>query len=155
MSPIGHSGVQAGAAGFTWPTPAGHLARSILEPFGYGVVCARGVSEALGWMQERRPDVVLCDIHMPGGDGFELLEAMRSAECTNSIPFVFLSATAGVEETIRTRDMGADLVVRPLDPTMLVQRVRALVGQSAPTEAEPQAQTEGGRRCEPGDDPRR
>ena len=96
-----------------------------LAPFGYRVVEARDVRSALERLGENRPSVILCDVHMPGGDGFELLREVKASPTLHDIPFFFLSSTAWrVSDKLRAFQLGAsDFLSRPLDPRVLAERV--------------------------------
>jgi CheY-like chemotaxis protein len=66
--------------------------RALLESFDYSVLAAANAGEAMRQVGARRPDVILTDIYMPDGDGFELINAMRSVE--PPVPIIAMSAEA-------------------------------------------------------------
>jgi putative nucleotidyltransferase with HDIG domain len=73
-----------------------------------------------------RPDLILLDLHMPGMDGFELLERLQSVTGEEvSVPFLVLTADATQETRRRALSMGArDFLTKPLDQIELLLRVR-------------------------------
>jgi FixJ family two-component response regulator len=76
------------------------------------------------------PGCLLLDISMPGPSGLELQEAL--AERNLSIPVVFLSAHADVPSSVRAMKAGAiDVLVKPVDPDVLLQVVRAALARDA------------------------
>jgi CheY-like chemotaxis protein len=92
---------------------------------------AASVDEALEAMIARPPDVVLCDIAMPGRDGYELLRAARGRTgLVARTPFVAL--TAHVQEHERRRSLAEGFSVhvpKPVDPAALVEVVRTVSRQ--------------------------
>lgn len=58
----------------------------------YSVLLATNGAEALKLAQAERPDLMLCDIDMPGMDGVAISEAMAANDATKRIPLIFLSA---------------------------------------------------------------
>lgn len=94
-----------------------------LEAAGYIAIEARSGSEALPLVREVRPDLVLTDLAMPGGDGFELIAAIRSSE---ELPVLVLSVRGDDTDKIRALDLGADdYVTKPFSVSELLARVRA------------------------------
>jgi len=99
---------------------------SLLEPAGYTVLIARGGEEALALARAQRVDLILTDVVMAGGSGFELLLAVRSDPALRSLPFVFLTATAR-DDGSRERGLalGADAyLLRPIEPAPLLTELR-------------------------------
>jgi PAS domain S-box-containing protein len=102
------------------------LIATVLRQAGAHVVVAASVDEALRALARARPDVVLCDIAMPGRDGYDLLrEAKRRPELVGHAPFVALTAHAQDHERRRSLAEGFSVhVAKPVDPTALVEVVR-------------------------------
>jgi two-component system cell cycle response regulator len=103
------------------------LAHSILEPFGYSIIEARSVDEAMVTMAKCRPDLILSDIHMPVKDGFDLIRAVKADDELRLIPFVFISSTVwGDHERNRALSLGADrFLIRPIEPHALVAELES------------------------------
>ncbi len=71
------------------------------------------------------PDLVVCDIMMPGTDGFGVLEALRKRRDTSLTPFIFLTAKAGGQDVRTGMGLGADdYVTKPFDPGALIATAR-------------------------------
>jgi response regulator RpfG family c-di-GMP phosphodiesterase len=106
------------------------LLRRILERAGYTrVEATTDPTAVLGMFQERRPDLVLLDLHMPGMDGFELMQALGPvSDEGRSVPFLVLTADATAETRRRALHAGArDFLTKPLDQIELLLRVRNLL----------------------------
>jgi len=102
------------------------LADMQLSPQGYDVIQAADGTECIKLALERRPDVILLDMMMPGMDGAEVLTALASNPRTSDIPVIFLSALTGTEDRVRGLERGAvDWISKPADPRELVARVGA------------------------------
>ena len=65
-----------------------------LDAAGYRVLQASNGSEALSLLENERPDLVLCDITMPGLGGYDVLKALREQGDMADVPFIFLTALA-------------------------------------------------------------
>ena len=106
------------------------LLRRILERAGYTqVATTREPGQVARMFLESRPDLVLLDLHMPGMDGFEVME--RLAPLTDEgegVPFLVLTADATEETKRRALSVGArDFLTKPVDHIELLLRVRNLL----------------------------
>ena len=101
------------------------MASYILTAEGMRVSCLKSGEDALRFLQENRPDLILLDIHMPGMDGFETIAAVRSNEKTSDIPVIFLTADDDSETETQGLKAGAmDFIKKPFVPQVLLLRVR-------------------------------
>jgi CheY-like chemotaxis protein len=66
-------------------------ASMLLEFGGYEVIGTGDGQQAVRLVQEQRPDVILCDMHMPGMNGDAVLQALRASPSTSGIRFIFLT----------------------------------------------------------------
>jgi two-component system, cell cycle response regulator len=105
------------------------LVHASLDPFGYQVVDARSVDEALELVKRFKPAIVLCDLHMPRRSGFDLLAEIRSDAATCDIPFFLVSSTRWREaDRRRGMKLGAQrFLVRPIDPEHLHREIEECV----------------------------
>lgn len=87
----------------------------VLKAAGYSVITAASADEAVATLLSNgRIDVVVCDLEMPGRNGFDLVGAMRKVEGrVAGLPVIGLSGTIGAEAIERARTLGiADLVAK-------------------------------------------
>jgi PAS domain S-box-containing protein len=107
---------------------------SILEDLG-DVVPARSGEEALRHLLKGEFAVILLDVYMPGMDGYETAQIIRSREQTKGIPIVFLSAVnKETEHLLRGYSMGAvDYVFKPVESVVLRSKVAVFVDLFAKT----------------------
>ena len=104
------------------------LMRVNLELEGYDVVSAPDGEEALEAVVTEHPDVVVCDVMMPGVDGLTVLRNLRANPKTSKIPFVVVSAKAQRSDVKAALDMGADkYITKPFDPQELLDAVEHLL----------------------------
>ena len=102
--------------------------RTVLEELADVVVAGSG-EEALRSLLKHEFAVILLDVYMPGMDGYETAQIIRSREQTKRIPIVFLSAVnKETEHLMRGYSMGAvDYVFKPVDPLILRSKVNVFV----------------------------
>lgn len=92
---------------------------------GFRTAAVGSGEEALRFIAQRLPVMVLLDLVMPPPDGYEVLRALRGDPRTASMPVVVLTALENDEHTARAFEMGADDFVRkPFRATELVARIR-------------------------------
>ena len=95
---------------------------------GYAVIQAEGGAEGLALLAERRPDLVLLDVLMPGMDGYETCRRIRALPQGGDVPVLFLTALGDLETHKAALESGADdFLTKPLNRTELLIRVRSLL----------------------------
>ena len=100
--------------------------RSILTREGYEVRSASSGREALDMLSKGAPDLFICDIMMPGMDGYELCSHLRENASTAHVPIIMLTAKDELKDKVRGLDVGADdYITKPFKPEELKARVRA------------------------------
>jgi len=104
-----------------------HLISHHLQAGGYQVATVGRAEEALQVARRERPDLITLDIYLPGTDGFELLQTLKSDDVTADIPVVIVSVLADRKHGLR---LGAvDYLTKPIDERMLMETVtRVLSG---------------------------
>ncbi|MGC8865634.1 MAG: hybrid sensor histidine kinase/response regulator [Bacteroidales bacterium] len=80
----------------------------ILESEGFEVFKAENGDIGINMAERIQPDLILCDIMMPGKDGYEVLEELRKKVLTSTTPFIFLTAKNTREDLRRGMALGAD-----------------------------------------------
>ena len=101
------------------------MASRILSAEQMRVSCLKSGEDALAFLHDNRPDLILLDVHMPGMDGFETLASIRSDHETADIPVIFLTADDDSNTETRGLEAGAkDFIKKPFVPEVLLLRVR-------------------------------
>ena len=104
--------------------PIAELLRLSLTQAGYECVCAYDGVEAANRIEKESFDLILLDIMLPGIDGFELMDYIRST----GIPVIFLTAKNAVSDRVKGLRMGAeDYMVKPFDIQELLARVEGVL----------------------------
>ncbi|NNC01038.1 response regulator, partial [Corallococcus exiguus] len=86
--------------------------------------------EALAILERHRPDLVLCDITMPGLGGYDVLKVMREQGSLSDVPFIFLTALADRNDVLVGKQAGADdYLVKPIDYEILLATIATRLEQ--------------------------
>lgn len=103
-----------------------HFATVLLKPEGIAVLQAGNVTTALEILEREPVDLVLADVRMPGGGGFELHERLRGGPRAG-IPFLLMTATLDPDTRERAAGLGPSLqlVERPIDADAYVAAIKA------------------------------
>jgi response regulator RpfG family c-di-GMP phosphodiesterase len=93
------------------------------------VISASDGADALLKSVDNPPDLIISDFRMPGLDGRQLFEKLRSRENTRNIPFVFVASRGDIEEKLRPAVGGGveDFIPKPFFVADLVRQVKKIV----------------------------
>jgi diguanylate cyclase (GGDEF)-like protein len=106
------------------PTIA-HLVAAKLRAGGYDTTVVESGEQALQAAREITPELVLCDVVMPGMDGYELTRSLRRDPRTSGVSIIMLTALGDVMEGL---DAGADdYVVKPFNDIELLARIKSVL----------------------------
>ena len=104
--------------------PIAELLRVSLTRAGYECTCAYDGITAANIIEKESFDLILLDIMLPGIDGFELMDYIRST----GIPVIFLTAKNAVSDRVKGLRMGAeDYMIKPFDILELLARVEGVL----------------------------
>lgn len=104
------------------------LLNAMIPSDQYDTACAYSGDEALKIMNDFRPDLILLDIMMPGLNGYELTQILKSDSESQDIPIVLVTAFGGSEYEIKGLEAGADeFLNKPVNKTELLTRVKSLI----------------------------
>ncbi len=99
-----------------------------LETSGYLVDNARTVKQALALYKNNQYDLLLLDVTLPDGTGFDICREVRNA---STIPIIFLTASDQEISIVRGLDMGGDdYIIKPFKLNELLSRIKALLRRS-------------------------
>ena len=100
---------------------------------GFEVMTAASGAEAVRAAASGRPDLVLLDVLMPDGDGFEALRRIRSGSEGAEVPVIFLTARDEEPDRVTGFAVGADdYVTKPFSLNELLGRIRAVLKRTRP-----------------------
>jgi len=98
----------------------------LLQQRGHQVILAESGEQGLSALINEPIDVILLDLVMPGMDGFEFLQRLKSSPALSMIPTIMISAQDELSGIVRAIEMGAmDYLPRPFDPVLLNARINA------------------------------
>ena len=113
------------------------IARDYLEHAGFNVISAGEGNAAIALAKDKRPDLIVLDLGLPGLDG---LDVTRSVRKLGDTPIIMLTALGEETDKLVGLELGADdYIVKPFSPKELVARVRTVLRR---TEAKPDAAVE-------------
>jgi len=105
--------------------------RDLLELFGYEVEVAYTGPTGVEAAERFRPDVILCDIGLPGMDGYAVAEELRRRPATATVRLIALTGYGQEEDRRRSEAAGFDLhLTKPVDP----ERLSRLLASAAPAQ---------------------
>ena len=98
----------------------------LLKAFGHDVVAATEGERGLELAVTGRPDLILCDLALPGIDGFEVARRLKADESLSGVPLVAVTASAMVGDRDKVLAAGFDgYVSKPIAPETFVLEVEA------------------------------
>jgi DNA-binding response OmpR family regulator len=101
---------------------------------GYAVVKAVDTGEALRVFDAEVPNLVILDINLPSGSGFDVCKAIRAR---SEVPVMMLTARGDEEDLVRALELGADdYLTKPFSPRTLLARVKALLRRAGIEQAD-------------------
>jgi two-component system cell cycle response regulator DivK len=101
------------------------LTRDVLRFHGFETIEATNAEDGIALAHERRPDLVLMDIQLPGMDGVSALQKLRQEAATASIPVVALTASVMKEDRERFDKAGFDgFITKPISVKEFPDQVR-------------------------------
>ena len=96
-----------------------------IQKNGFSVDVARTVEEALQIYKEKNYDLLLLDVSLPDGDGFDICKRVREA---SNVPIIFLTASDEEVNVVMGLDMGGDdYITKPFKLNELISRIKALL----------------------------
>ena len=99
-----------------------------LEREGWEVITATDGLSALGKAMDEHPDLIFLDVMMPGMDGFEVLEQIRSRRGIHKTPVVMLTAKGTTTDLEKARSLYVQhYVIKPFDPDKLVATAKKVL----------------------------
>jgi len=107
----------------------------LLQEEKYEIEFAVNGEATLEWLKNKKFDLILLDLNMPGMNGFEVCKRIRSDNEMSEVPIIFLSAESERESILKGFEVGAqDYVTKPFDSRELLARVKTQLDLKSKTE---------------------
>jgi two-component system cell cycle response regulator len=98
----------------------------LLRSFGHSVVSAREGAEGLELARRELVDIIICDVHLPNVDGYEVAQRLKQHPVLCRIPLVAVTAMAMVGDRDKVLAAGFDgYIDKPINPQLFVSQVEA------------------------------
>ena len=99
-----------------------------LEAAGFRTIEAADGFKAVELAMDRRVDLIVLDIMLPGMDGIKVLERLRGEKKTKEIPIIAVSARSQKEDILKAMEAGADAyILKPFDKETVIDKVNQLL----------------------------
>ena len=116
---------------------------NFLKAEGYEAIGAENGRTGIALAQENLPDLIICDILMPGLDGYDVLTALQQDVRTATIPFIFLTISASEAGYRQSLEMGADdYLSKPVTREQLLAAIAIRLNPGLPRLRFPPAETD-------------
>jgi CheY-like chemotaxis protein len=104
------------------------LMTDLLEAFGFTVLTARDGSIGIELVRQEKLDLIICDIQMPGMDGYEVAHYLKRDPMLRRIPLVAVTALAMVGDREKVLAAGFDgYIDKPITPELFKNQVEAFM----------------------------
>ncbi len=108
--------------------PSLELMKYLLKAFGYTVLHALDGQEGIELARRELLDLIICDIHLPRLDGYEVAKRLKGHPALCQIPLVAVTALAMVGDRDKILAAGFDgYIDKPIDPEKFIKHVQSLV----------------------------
>jgi len=102
--------------------------KHILGKNGYGIGEAKSAEEALDYLSENIPAVIITDIIMPGMDGYNLCRTIKADQRLKDIPVILLTTLSDPDDVLEGLDSGADsFMTKPYNEGFLLSRIEFIL----------------------------
>jgi DNA-binding response OmpR family regulator len=102
-----------------------------LRANGYDVAFAADGMQAVAGVRKERPDLVLLDIGLPGGDGFSVMQRIKSMSPSAGLPIIVMSARDAASNRELVLAAGAEAFLpKPTENQVLIASIRRALGES-------------------------
>lgn len=92
----------------------------------YKVTMVKSGEDVLRYLEEQTPDLILLDIYLRKMNGYEVMEHMQKSPHLAKIPVILLTAAEQEDEEQSIASGAVDLIRKPFDPQMLLNRIEAV-----------------------------
>lgn len=118
------------------------LTEDILKLHGYKTISTGSGRAGISLAKKELPDLIICDILMPGTDGYKVLAELQKNGNTSSIPFIFVTAKSERADIRKGMESGADdYIIKPFGEEELINAVLVRLKKKAASERKIESET--------------
>lgn len=112
------------------------IRRTLERDFNFAYEEFSNGKEAIAYLKKTPVDLVISDIYMPNGDGFEVVRFLRGRALANDVPIIFVTGEATKDDIVKAVDLGVnDYVLKPFDVSDLTLKIKSVIDKfNNPTE---------------------
>jgi len=100
----------------------------LLRAFGHTVITAKNGAEGIDMARREMIDLIICDIHLPGVDGYEVAQHLKKHPVLRQIPLVAVTALAMVGDRDKVLAAGFDgYIDKPINPEVFVSQIEGFM----------------------------
>lgn len=104
------------------------LMTDLLEAFGFTVLAARNGKKGIELVRQEKLDLIICDVQMPGMDGYEVAAYLKRDPMLSRIPLVAVTALAMVGDREKILSAGFDgYIDKPITPEIFQKQVETFM----------------------------
>lgn len=105
-----------------------YASSQLLMREGFEIMTAKSGYDGLRMVEQIEPDLILCDLMMPGMNGFEMKQLLNEHSAARQIPLIYVTARNSYEDRQQAKELGAaELIAKPFDyAELLVEISRAM-----------------------------
>ena len=109
------------------------LVRDVLQVKGFSTIEAGSAEDGIKLAGERKPDLILMDIHLPGMNGIEALKLLRADAATAAIPVIAVTASVMPQDRNQITEAGFNAyVAKPINIKEFLDAVREMLARPVP-----------------------
>lgn len=99
-----------------------------IKNFNIEILEAANGASGLTLMQKKPPDIVLLDLNLPDGSGFDILKKIRQDPATSKIPVIITTISNSAADVERSLKEGAQFyLLKPIEPGLLIRRIAKIL----------------------------
>ncbi|MES2932129.1 MAG: response regulator [Pseudomonadota bacterium] len=103
----------------------------LIEAFGYQPLSAFDGEQGFEMTLKELPDIVLCDVHLPKLDGYDVVKKIKNEPALQHIPVIAVTALAMVGDREKLLEVGFDgYIAKPIEPEYFVTQIEKFLPQS-------------------------
>ncbi|MGE5445078.1 MAG: response regulator [Ignavibacteriales bacterium] len=103
---------------------------ALFSNLGYRVVSVSGGADAILKSKEMKPDIVVVDVSLPNGDGYEVSGKIKGDPALEGTPVILLVSSLGIFDEVKAAEVCADdFMIKPLKSEKVVEKIESLINQ--------------------------